>query len=256
MEIDIIDIEETQNSSTFTSPTNHKQMHEQKQNPMEIDPIAPSTEDEDIDIPTNPTPNPQETVPIPIKDNSEPSSEPSSLSLILQKEEQSSTDALSMSVIREQDYEAIAIMIDELLKDDPSVRIKAIRSLPIISKALGYERTRDELIPYLTQMIDDDDEVLLVLIEEIFRLKNLQLIGTDVEHMLCLIAPFERLCQVEEKIIRDEACQKFALILYDMPYDDQTVFDDHILPLFQRLCTSDWHTARISGLVSFFLMDF
>jgi len=154
--------------------------------------------------------------------------------------------------ITEEDYESIAIMIDELMKDDPAVRIKAIRSLPIISKALGEERTRMELIPYITQMIDDDDEVLLVLIEEIYRLLTLKLIGgqrtVDNQFAYCLIPPFERLCQVEEKIIRDEATLKFGKIIHDMPYKQYAFyFEQYVLPLFKRLCNCDWHTARISG---------
>ena len=155
--------------------------------------------------------------------------------------------------ITEEDYESIAIMIDELMKDDPAVRIKAIRSLPIISKALGEQRTRNELIPYITQMIDDDDEVLLVLMEEIYRLLTLRLIGgtspKNNEHSFCLIQPFERLCCVEEKVIRDEAVAKFVQILHDMPYDAAPhYFDSYVLPLLKRLCGGDWHTARISGI--------
>ena len=154
--------------------------------------------------------------------------------------------------ITNEDYESIAIMIDELMKDDPAVRIKAIRSLPIISKALGEERTRNELIPYITQMIDDDDEVLLVLIEEIYRLLTLKLIGGisqfENKYAYSLIPPFERLCQIEEKIIRDEATNKFGQILHNMPYKELThYFDEYVLPLFKRICQSDWHTARISG---------
>jgi len=154
--------------------------------------------------------------------------------------------------ITEEDYESIAIMIDELMKDDPAIRIKAIRSLPIISKALGAERTRSELIPYITQMIDDDDEVLLVLIEEIYRLLTLKLIGghctVNNRYAFCLIPPFERLCQVEEKIVRDEATLKFGQIIHDMPYRQYpSYFEQYVLPLFKRLCDCEYHTSRISG---------
>jgi len=160
-------------------------------------------------------------------------------------------DSFDVEILSE-DYESIAIMIDELMKDDPAVRIKAIRSLPIISKALGAERTRNELIPYITQMIDDDDEVLLVLMEEIYRLLTLRLIGgaspRNNEHSFCLIPPFERLCCVEEKVIRDEAVAKFGRILHEMPYDAAPhYFASYVLPLLQRLCGSEWHTARMSG---------
>ncbi len=107
-------------------------------------------------------------------------------------------------------------------------------------------------------MIDDDDEVLLVLIEEIYRLLTLKLIGNDNNdsyfYSYCLIPPFERLCQVEEKIIRDEANTKFGQILYNMPYKTKPYyFNQYVLPLFKRLCQSDWHTARMSGMYLYVL---
>ena len=49
----------------------------------------------------------------------------------------------------EQDLYPIAVLIDELKHDDVSVRLAAIRRLSTIALALGPERTRDELIPFL-----------------------------------------------------------------------------------------------------------
>ena len=46
----------------------------------------------------------------------------------------------------------IAILIDELKNEDVQLRLNSVRRLPVISKALGTERTRNELIPYLTGM--------------------------------------------------------------------------------------------------------
>ena len=43
----------------------------------------------------------------------------------------------------------IAILIDELKHDDVALRLNAIRRLSTIALALGVERTRDELIPFL-----------------------------------------------------------------------------------------------------------
>jgi serine/threonine-protein phosphatase 2A regulatory subunit A len=43
----------------------------------------------------------------------------------------------------------IAILIDELKHDDLTLRLNAIRRLGTIALALGPERTRDELIPFL-----------------------------------------------------------------------------------------------------------
>ena len=60
----------------------------------------------------------------------------------------------------------IAELIDELKTDDTQKRLNSIRRLNTIAEALGPERTRDELVPFLTESIDDD-EVLLVLAEEL-----------------------------------------------------------------------------------------
>jgi len=184
-------------------------------------------------------------------DTNQKADENVSLSVNMKSERACDSEQFDVEIM-EEDYESIAIMIDELMKDDPAVRIKAIRSLPIISKALGEQRTRNELIPYITQMIDDDDEVLLVLMEEMERLLTLRLIGgssaKNNEHSFCLIPPFERLCCVEEKVIRDEAVSKFGRILHDMPFDAAPHhLGAYALPLLERLCGSDWHTARISG---------
>ncbi len=43
----------------------------------------------------------------------------------------------------------IKILIDELRNDDCQQRLKSVRRLMTISTALGPERTREELVPYL-----------------------------------------------------------------------------------------------------------
>jgi serine/threonine-protein phosphatase 2A regulatory subunit A len=43
----------------------------------------------------------------------------------------------------------IAVLIDELKHDDVMLRLNAIRRLHTIALALGAERTREELIPFL-----------------------------------------------------------------------------------------------------------
>lgn len=42
-----------------------------------------------------------------------------------------------------------AVLIDELKHDDVALRLNAIRRLSTIALALGVERTRDELVPFL-----------------------------------------------------------------------------------------------------------
>lgn len=57
----------------------------------------------------------------------------------------------------------ITTWIDELRCNDKNKKINALKNLDKIAQVLGAERTRDELIPYVSELIDDEDEVLEVL---------------------------------------------------------------------------------------------
>lgn len=43
----------------------------------------------------------------------------------------------------------IAVLVDELKHEDTTLRLNAIRRLSTIACALGPQRTRDELVPFL-----------------------------------------------------------------------------------------------------------
>jgi serine/threonine-protein phosphatase 2A regulatory subunit A len=60
--------------------------------------------------------------------------------------------------------------------------------------ALGVERTRTELIPFLTDTIYDEDEVLLALAEQLGQFT--QLVGGQ-EFTYVLLPPLESLATVE-----------------------------------------------------------
>jgi len=47
------------------------------------------------------------------------------------------------------------------------LRLNSIKKLSTIALALGEERTRSELIPFLTETIYDEDEVLLALADQL-----------------------------------------------------------------------------------------
>ncbi|KAI2562744.1 PPP2R1B isoform 7 [Pan troglodytes] len=44
----------------------------------------------------------------------------------------------------------IAVLIDELRNEDVQLRLNSIKKLSTIALALGVERTRSELLPFLT----------------------------------------------------------------------------------------------------------
>ncbi|KAI8005934.1 Serine/threonine-protein phosphatase 2A 65 kDa regulatory subunit A beta isoform [Camellia lanceoleosa] len=106
----------------------------------------------------------------------------------------------------------IIVLIDELKNDNIQLRLNSIRRLSTIARALGEERTRKELIPFLSENNDDDDEVFLAMAEEFGMF--IPYVGR-VEHTHVLLSPLETLCTVDETCVRDWVAEfKFIWEVY------------------------------------------
>ncbi|PWN45150.1 ARM repeat-containing protein [Ceraceosorus guamensis] len=136
----------------------------------------------------------------------------------------------------------IAILIDELKSDDVTLRLNAIHRISTIALALGPQRARDELVPFLQDSLDDEDEVLLALAEELGPSFAEHLGGPPYAHLL--LGPLENLAAVEETVVREKASEsitKLAALL------TPAQIDEHYLPLLRRLSGGDWFTSRTSA---------
>ncbi|KAF9582316.1 hypothetical protein BGW38_000359 [Lunasporangiospora selenospora] len=135
----------------------------------------------------------------------------------------------------------IAILVDELRHDDVSLRLNAIKRLNTIALALGPQRARDELIPFLDDSIDDEDEVLLALAGELGDFVE-YIGGPQYAHIL--LQPLENLAAVEETVVREKAVEslnKIGLQLSAMQSEQ------YFVPLVKRLSMGDWFTSRTSA---------
>lgn len=137
----------------------------------------------------------------------------------------------------------IAVLIDELRNEDVQLRLNSIRKLSTIALALGVERTRKELIQFLTGMrnlpqfsqkcfldtIYDEDEVLLALAEQ---LGNFTPLVGGPEYVHCLLPPLENLANIEETVVRDKAVESLRKIA-----DKHSVaaLEEHFIPMILRL---------------------
>jgi len=140
----------------------------------------------------------------------------------------------------------IQLLIDELKSEDIQLRLNSIRQLHTIARALGPDRTRSELLPFLTnECIDDEDEVLLALAEELGGFT--EFVGGPDEAK-CLLVPLETLSTVEESVVRDKSTESLCKI-------SEVMSDEHFLesfhPLTKRLATGDWFTSRTSACALF-----
>lgn len=105
--------------------------------------------------------------------------------------------------------------------EDVALRLNSVRRLSTIALALGEERTRSELIPFLSESNDDEDEVLLSLAEELG--KFVPYVGGP-DHAQVLLGPLEDLCGVEETVVRERAVQSLIQIAEQMPSSDSERF--------------------------------
>lgn len=140
------------------------------------------------------------------------------------------------------DIAPIAILMDELRSEDVQLRLNAIHRVSTIALALGPDRARDELIPFLQDSIDDEDEVLLALAEELGRKFEQYIGGPQYAHLL--LGPLENLSAVEETLVRDKATESITQIADVL---NQTQIEQYYIPLLQRLSRGEWFTSRTSS---------
>ena len=110
-----------------------------------------------------------------------------------------------------------------------------------IALALGVERTRSELIPFLTETIYDEDEVLLAMAEQLGLF--IDRVGGS-EYSYTLLPPLENLSSVEEAVVRDKATESLRNVAQ---YHSQADLETYFFPLIQRLSSGEWFTSRMSA---------
>ena len=142
------------------------------------------------------------------------------------------------------DGEEALRQIEHLRSDDLSLRVSAARKLTTISAALGPDRTREELLPFLSDGVDDEDEVLEAIATSLGEL--ISLVGSTPEknYGASLLGPLELLLAVEENSVREKAAEsaiKVGNSLNDSEYRVEFV------GMIDRLVTKEWFTARIAG---------
>lgn len=149
--------------------------------------------------------------------------------------------------------------MDELRSEDVQLRLNAIHSIPTIALALGPDRAREELVPFLQDSVDDEDEVLLALAEELGRNFEEYIGGKEFAHVL--LGPLENLSAVEETLVRDKVCVQptssffFGLTLVKAAESitkvatvlSQAQVEEYYIPLLKRLSQGEWFTSRTSS---------
>ncbi|WWC66209.1 uncharacterized protein I206_100110 [Kwoniella pini CBS 10737] len=139
----------------------------------------------------------------------------------------------------------IHLLMDELKSEDVVLRLSSIRRLSTIALALGPQRTREELIVFLQDQLDDEDEVLLVLAEELGNFA--EYVGGN-QYAWTVLGPLENLATVEETLVRDKAAESISKLSVLL---SPAQIEEHLLPLIKHLAQGDWFTSRTSACALF-----
>lgn len=141
-----------------------------------------------------------------------------------------------------EDLYPLALLMDELKHDDIANRVEAMKKLDTIALALGPQRTRDELVPFLTEVSqDDEDEVFAVLADQLS--KFVPFVGGN-KFATLLLPALEILASTEETLVRDKAVNSLNIIGQEL--SQEQLFQEFI-PLIENLATNEWFSSKVSA---------
>lgn len=141
----------------------------------------------------------------------------------------------------------MAFLASELQSDNVAQCILCLSRLRVIGLALGAEKARSELIPFLTKEIEDPDgkftDEVKVIVAEVLGLFVEFVGGPSEAH--CLLPPLLVLCKAEESTVRDQSVNSINAIGKKL---SKKQLQDHLYPAFQELAKNfDWFTPRVSA---------
>lgn len=140
------------------------------------------------------------------------------------------------------DFYPLALLMDELKHDDVSNRVLAMQKLDAIAIALGPERTLHELLPFLNDVAqDDEEEVFAVLAGKLGDFVPLVGGHENAEPVIQILAA---LAAMEEPIVRDTAVDSLNKIALELSDDElKGIF----LELIRSLAQGDWFSKKVSS---------
>jgi len=148
---------------------------------------------------------------------------------------------MSVDVGGEQ-LDPLKLLQEDLKDDDYEQAIASIKRLSTIALALGPTRARSELIPFLLEYSDqDNDEALTAIADQLGDLA--EVIGGST-HVPALLPLLEKLAGEEECVVRNAAVRSLVKLVQPVQKADVAT---KFVPLIRRLANGDWFTTRVSA---------
>jgi len=136
----------------------------------------------------------------------------------------------------------MAVLIEELKSKDIKRRVNSIKNLSSIAVALGPEKTRNELLSFINDLLDDEEEVLVSLAEILG--KFIEFVGGP-QYAMNLIKPLELLTKAEENSIREKAIESIKKVLSEISIKE---CESEVMEIIRRLSSDKWYTSKIASV--------
>ncbi|KAJ5078318.1 protein phosphatase 2 (formerly 2a) regulatory subunit a beta isoform-related [Anaeramoeba ignava] len=132
---------------------------------------------------------------------------------------------------------------EDLHNENRNVRLSALQKTTKIAEILGSKKTLEELIPTLSESIDDsdEDEILSTFAEEIGKLVNF----IEEKYVYVLVPLLKNFLTVEESIVREKSVDSISRIAEKLT--DKEI-ETHLFTLVNELQSGEWFSPRISAL--------
>lgn len=136
----------------------------------------------------------------------------------------------------------LRLLQEDLKSDDYETIIASVNRLTTVALALGPARTRSELVPFLLEFSDsDNDEAQTSVARQLSDFT--ELVGGPAQ-LPVLLPLLEKLCGEEEFVVRDQAVNSLNNLIGKFPKAEVPV---KFVPLLKRLANGDWFTTRVSA---------
>lgn len=119
-------------------------------------------------------------------------------------------------------------VLEDLKAEDVKKRVAAVRNLDKVTEAMGVEKTRQQVLPFLKEYEDDEEEVLVELARQLVPLAKF--IGDTPAAVVELISYFTLFLAYEDASVVEEGFKTLETIL-----TQHSISHDAVLALAKRL---------------------
>jgi serine/threonine-protein phosphatase 2A regulatory subunit A len=135
---------------------------------------------------------------------------------------------------------SLEAIFEDLKSDETSKKANAMKNIGTIGAALSTDRCRNELIPYLGEFLDDEEEVLVAMAEVVPTLFDL--VGGK-NYAYLLLEVLEKLSAIEDTSVCTASVNSYLSITQKL---DCSKIEIILLEQINRMNSSEWLNSRLA----------